>query len=252
MQGFLEALSTNDLIKLVRSVGIETQEDMDREACFQAILEAEVITPVLVGALKHPDAKVRVNAAETLGTVGDASAKTYLQGCMTDKSGEVRTAVLKSLQAIDARRRDDRAEIQIENSALPDDYARQLVIDAAQHLRAEFTPSHNGLMLCVDAGQGRTQYVQVIFGKKDEEGDAFISFLSVCGKPSAGVLDSVVRWNSRLNCGSVSLRKVGSDEVFVLGTSQPLTTADYEEIEKIILYIARRGNTLKMFLRAAL
>lgn len=250
MQGFLEAISTTDLLKLIRSVGIDVQDDMDREACCQAILEADKVPQVLAGALKHPDAKVRVNAAESIGEVGDAYGKTYLQACMTDKSGEVRSAVLKSLQRIDARRSEDRTEIEVENSDLPDEYARQLVLDAATRLGAEFTPAHNGLMLHLAVGNGKTQYVQVIFGKKDDESDPFINFLSVCGKPGAAALESIMKWNGRLNCGCVALRKVGAEEVLVLGASQPLATADYEEVEKMILDVARRGNTLKQFLRA--
>lgn len=250
MQGFLEALTTSDLLKLIRSLGIDVTEEMDREACYQSILEADKVSQVLAGALKHPDAKVRVNAAEAIGEVGDANGKTYLQSCMTDKSGEVRSAVLKSLQRIDARKREERTEIEVENSGLPDEYARQLVLDAATKLGAEFTPAHNGLMLHLDVSKGKGQYVQVIFGKKDDENDPFIYFLSVCGKPGSATLESIMKWNGRLNCGCVSLRKVGSEEVLVLGSSQPLATADYEECEKMILYVARRGNTLKQFLRA--
>ena len=63
-------------------------------------------------------------------------------------------------------------------------------------------------------------------------------------------LESIVKWNGRLHCGMVSLRKVGEEDVLILGSAQPLATADYDEIEKMILYVARRGNTLKQFLRA--
>ncbi len=250
MQGFLEALSNQDLVKLVRSVGIEITDSVKREDCAQAILDADKVTPVLLGALKHPDPKVRTNAAESLGEVGDPSCRPYLQSLMTDKSGEVRTAVIKAIQALDARKPETQPEIVDDREGLPTDYARQLVLDAAAHLKASFTPSRNGFMLNVDVGKGKTQYVQVIFGKKDEENSPFISFVSVCGKPTPGTIDSVMTWNGRLNCGAVSLRKVGEEEVLVLGSAQPLGTADYDEIEKMILYVARRGNTLKQFLRA--
>ncbi len=250
MQGFLEALSTPDFIKLIRSVGIDVVEEMKRGACHQAILDADKVPQVLAGALKHPDPKIRVQAADALGEVGDAAGKTYLQAIMTDRSGEVRNAVIKAIQQIDSRKADEKTEIELEGSGLPPEYAKQLVLDAAARLKAPFTPSRNGFMLNVEVGNGKAQYVQVIFGKKDEEDDAFISFLSVCGRPSPQTLPALLRWNGRLTCGSVAMRKVGPEEVLVLGAAQPLDTADYDEVEKMILYVAKRGSTLKQFLRA--
>lgn len=250
MQGFLEALSTHDLATLIRSIGVELPDEPTREVCHQAILESDRIPQVLAGALKHPDAKVRAQAADALGEVGDATSKSYLQSLMTDRSGEVRSAVIKSLQRIDARKGEDKTEIETEHEGLPTDYVRQLVLDATAHLKASFTPSRNGFMLNVDIGKGKAQYVQVIFGKKDEENSPYISFLSVCGRPSPQTLPSLLRWNGRLTCGSVSLRKVGPEEVLVLGAAQAMASANYDEIEKTILYLAKRGYTLKQFLRA--
>ncbi|MFW5751372.1 MAG: hypothetical protein ACOCZK_06960 [Planctomycetota bacterium] len=122
------------------------------------------------------------------------------------------------------------------------------VLDELGHPVREIT---RGWRVKVPVGEDRAQRVYVQFAGRDADGDDLIAFYTVCGPIDEQRALELLRCNAKLAFGAFSLRTIQQREYIVLGANQLATTADAQELRKLLQHIARTGDSMEVHLGGA-
>jgi hypothetical protein len=92
-------VSNNEIEKLI--ISLQNKDGLKRQKARRALLEmGKSATPSLIKALAHPAARVRWEAAKTLGSLKDPEAAPALVQALMDKSSEVQWLAAEGLIAL--------------------------------------------------------------------------------------------------------------------------------------------------------
>jgi len=198
----------------------------------------------LAEALSDPEEEVRREAAATLGKIGDPSVIEALKAATKDRDPKVATAAAKAVESVrkrhpapigrpararPARRRDRSAFLE---RALDGTGARIEKRDYGYKVRLRLVG-------------GRRQDVRVVFDKSDPEGDAILLVFTVCGPAEPRHFRWALKANVRTTYGSMALWKRGGEEQFVLIETLLEADTTEDELRKVILTLAEKGDKIE-------
>ncbi len=102
-----------------------------------------------------------------------------------------------------------------------------------------------GYRVIVPLPDGRRQTVHVLFNGRDDEGHDIISFLSFCGPAMSRHAMDFLRLNSKLKYCAFAIRSVEGTEHVVVTANQLASTADSDEIRKMLFEVAKRADAVE-------
>ena len=99
--------------------------------------------------------------------------------------------------------------------------------------------------ITVPIGSLRKQVVRVRFDVKDAEGDALISYASVCGPATEQNAMKLLRYNTKLVHGAFAVADQGSGEAVVIQANQLAETADPMEVMRVLTSVAWQADKVE-------
>jgi serine/threonine-protein kinase len=122
-------------------------------------------------------------------------------------------------------------------------------------LREAFSSNHqvewkrqgDQFLVTVNLPTGRRQIV-LIERSRHAAADRLVTLSSVCGPVHPGRLEHALRLNSEISHGSLAVRDMAGQSMFVMVNTYPEATVDVEEIQKTVLELAHQGDAFEMLL----
>lgn len=122
---------------------------------------------------------------------------------------------------------------------------KQLVRSVVQSAGWHVSEHDDVWQVTVPVGTLRKETVTVDFSGKDDEGDAIISYTSVCGPASEKNAMLLLRYNNKMVHGAFAVRKSDSGEMIVVQGNQLASTADTLEVTRLINAIAWQADKVE-------
>lgn len=130
------------------------------------------------------------------------------------------------------------------SDAAPTD-PRELVRAVIQSSGWELAESGDSWNVTLPIGALRKQTVTIGFGGKDEDGDAIISYWSVCGPASDKNATTLLRYNNKMIHGAFAFKKVGAAEMIVVQANHLVNTLDTLEVTRVVSAIAWQADRVE-------
>lgn len=122
---------------------------------------------------------------------------------------------------------------------------KALVRSIAESSGYQIAESGDVWNITVPIGSLRKQVVQVRFDAKDAEGDALITYKSVCGPATEQNAMKLLRYNTKLVHGAFAVADLGSGEVVVIQANQLAETADMMEVTRVLTSVAWQADKVE-------
>jgi len=132
-----------------------------------------------------------------------------------------------------------------ESPEVPKPGTEDLLKRVAKESGYEHEPRRDGWKVLVPLGQDRRQKVYVMFNGHDDDGEDIVSFLSICGEATDRHAMTLLRFNSRIPYGAFAVKTIQGKEYFVATANQLASTADPQEIGKLLFEVARRADAIE-------
>ncbi len=214
----------------------------------------------LIEALRDPHEGVRYGAVRALGQVGASEACEAL----IEAAGEpaLCSAAFKALRSITGE--EHGADINKWRRALgvaaPD--AAPSTIDQETGLEAvvqaaaadddvDIITTKWGWLLTVSLPNGRSQKVSVVTTSSDRDGDQLLVMFTQCGPADPARYEWALKQNMKIPYGSLGIREIDGNKVFVMVDTQLGRTAQADEIRKSVSELAQRADRMEEALTGA-
>jgi hypothetical protein len=99
--------------------------------------------------------------------------------------------------------------------------------------------------ITVPIGSLRKQIVRVAFDRKDEEGQAIISFTSVCGPAGEGNAMKLLKYNQNLVHGAFAVVEEGGQDKIAVQANQLAASADPLGISRVLSAVAWQADKVE-------
>ena len=109
----------------------------------------------------------------------------------------------------------------------------------------ESSRTRAGWSFAVPLGEERKQNVHLYFSGTDDQGQDWISLLSVCGPVDSQRALSLLRMNSKLAAGTLSIQTLQGREYFVLNEDVTAAEAELGRMRRLIAEIAERSDLVE-------
>ncbi|MCX7427439.1 MAG: SPFH domain-containing protein [Planctomycetia bacterium] len=116
------------------------------------------------------------------------------------------------------------------------------VIQAAGYALVE---SGDSWQVTVPIGSLRKQKVTIQFGKTDQEGNAIVTYCSICGPALERNAMSLLRYNTEMLHGAFAVVKQDGTEMVVLQANQAAATLDPLEVSRAVSAIAWQADQVE-------
>jgi len=126
------------------------------------------------------------------------------------------------------------------SAAAPD--PKDLVRNVVQSAGWQLEEAGDGWHVTVPIGSLRKQVVTVDFSAKDEEGNAIVSYSSVCGPATPKNAMVLLRFNQKMVHGAFAVQTTPSGDVVVVQANQLADTADPLEVTRTITAVAWQAD----------
>ena len=122
---------------------------------------------------------------------------------------------------------------------------RSLVRNVAQAAGYQVSESSDALSIVVPIGALRKQTVTVDFRQRNSDGDAVISFRSICGPARPEIAMKLLQYNTQLVHGAFAVQSQDGGDVVVLQANQIAETADPLEVSRLLSSIAWQADKVE-------
>ena len=101
----------------------------------------------------------------------------------------------------------------------------------------------------VSLSDGRSQNVLLSVGEQDDDGEEMLRFLSMCGAATDKNALPLLKMSGRSPYCAFAVRKVGTQDAFVVTGTLPAGSAGRESIGKMLLSVASRADQVEKRIR---
>jgi membrane protease subunit (stomatin/prohibitin family) len=122
---------------------------------------------------------------------------------------------------------------------------KSLVRSAVQAADGQLTEDGDSWQVTVPVGALRKQHITVDFGRKDEHGNAMISFSSTCGAATPENALALLKYNTKMVFGAFAIVDGPSGSMAVLQANQLASTANLPEVTKLLTAIAWQADKVE-------
>lgn len=122
---------------------------------------------------------------------------------------------------------------------------RSLVRNVAQAAGYEISEAGDVLTIVVSIGALRKQTVIVDFSQKNSDGDAILSFRSVCGPARPEIAMKLLQYNTKLIHGAFAVQTQPGGDMVVLQANQIAETVDPLEVSRLLSAIAWQADKVE-------
>ncbi len=122
---------------------------------------------------------------------------------------------------------------------------KALVRAVAQSAGYTITEGGDRWDITVPIGSLRKQIVRVAFDRKDEDGQAILSFTSICGPSSEGNAMKLLKYNQNLVHGAFAVIEEGGQDKIAIQANQLAASADPLAVSRILSAVAWQADKVE-------
>jgi hypothetical protein len=122
---------------------------------------------------------------------------------------------------------------------------KQLVRSVAQSSQWQVTETGDQWQIVVPVGPLRKQRITVRFDAKDAEGNAMLSFSSVCGPANNQNAVELLKYNTQMVHGAFAIEPSPAGDIIVIRANQLTATADPLAITRVITAVAWQADRVE-------